>query len=84
MMTAKKVGMKSWGDLNLALNVLVRQGAITGFRTNRNENAPPVIWVTPPEGQNAGAALGAVECKLTGIFAKAEVRLSGEPDSPEA
>ena len=41
-------GMQSWGDLNAALNGLIREGAIAGFRTNRDTDDEPVIWVTPP------------------------------------
>ena len=29
--------MASWGDVNAALNRLVREGVITGFRTNISE-----------------------------------------------
>ena len=68
----------SWGDVNFALYEFVRQGVIAGFRTNRGENAEPVIWVRPPEGEDAGAAIAAVRGKLTGVFANAEVRLDGE------
>jgi hypothetical protein len=35
MMSGSRNGkpMQTWGDLNLALNGLVREGAIAGFRT---------------------------------------------------
>ncbi|MDB5590265.1 hypothetical protein [Enterovirga sp.] len=29
--------MASWGDINAALNRLVREGVIAGFKTNRGE-----------------------------------------------
>ena len=32
--------MASWGDINAALNRLVREGAIAGFRTNRGDKTP--------------------------------------------
>ena len=34
--------MASWGDINAALNRLVREGVISGFRTNRGEKVRPV------------------------------------------
>lgn len=31
--------MASWGDINAALNRLVREGVITGFKTNRGDKS---------------------------------------------
>jgi hypothetical protein len=31
--------MASWGDINAALNGLVREGVITGFKTNRGDKS---------------------------------------------
>lgn len=31
--------MASWGDINAALNRLVREGVIAGFKTNRGEKS---------------------------------------------
>ena len=46
--------MASWGDINAALNRLVREGVITGFKTNRGEksldSALRVSVTTGPDG----------------------------------
>lgn len=31
--------MASWGDINAAMNRLVREGVISGFRTNRGDKS---------------------------------------------
>lgn len=64
--------MKSWGDVNLALNHLVRDGVIEGFRTNRDaKNADPEIALTISPDMKEAAALHAVRSTLTGAFADA-------------
>ena len=64
--------MKSWGDVNLALNHLVRGGVIEGFRTNREaKNADPEIVLTISADMKEASALHAVRNVLTGAFADA-------------
>lgn len=42
--------MASWGDINAALNGLVREGVIAGFKTNRGDKTSLGLHVdvTPP------------------------------------
>lgn len=57
--------MGSWGDVNAALNRLVREGVITGFRTNLADPArgpdlritatAPVVLDTKASGYDAAA-----------------------------
>ena len=45
--------MASWGDINAALNGLVRDGLITGFKTNRGDKSHQDglhVNVVPSEG----------------------------------
>ncbi len=35
----KVLAMASWGDINAALNRLVREGVIAGFKTNRGDKS---------------------------------------------
>ena len=45
--------MASWGDINAALNGLVRDGLITGFKTNRGDKSHQDglhVSVVPSEG----------------------------------
>ena len=47
--------MASWGDINAALNGLVREGVISGFKTNRGDKSHDVglhVRVTAPEGES--------------------------------
>ena len=61
--------MKSWGDVNLALNHLVRDGVIEGFRTNRDaKNADPEIALMITAEMKEASALHAVRSTLTGAF----------------
>lgn len=66
--------MRSWGDLNAALNGLVREGVIEGFRTNRDvRDAVHAIVLVLASGMDAPAALSAAQSVLTGVFADAEL-----------
>ena len=76
--------MPSWGDLNARLNRLVRQGVISGFRTNlasRPDPASLTIAVVPgaaapkPPGSSTSAeALRAwVSSALSGIAPQATI-----------
>lgn len=64
--------MGSWGDLNMALNHLVREGIIEGFRTNRDvKNADPEIVLTITADMKEASPVHAVLGLLSGIFADA-------------
>lgn len=66
--------MRNWGDLNIALNSLVREGRIGGFKTNREEkDARPRILVTVASDADADEAVRSVRSLLSGIFCNAEV-----------
>ena len=46
--------MASWGDINAALNRLVREGVIAGFKTNRSDKSREGLHVevTPAGGDD--------------------------------
>jgi hypothetical protein len=68
-MATKTRAMRTWGDLKLAMNVLVREGAIAGFRTNRDERGvAPAIWIKARAGGEMSNALQAASAVLTGAF----------------
>jgi hypothetical protein len=74
--------MLSWGDLNARLNRLVREGVISGFRTNlatRPDVSTLMITVAP--GPAAPAAAG----RLTGADSlRARVALALDGVAPPA
>ena len=45
--------MASWGDVNATLNRLVREGVISGFRTNRGDKSSTGLHVTVTPGADA-------------------------------
>jgi predicted TIM-barrel enzyme len=79
--------MATWGDINLALNRLVREGVITGFWTNLAEPRAPLglhVIVSPPSVVDDAAAL-AIEAVVRDKLARCApdavitVDRSGEP-----
>lgn len=44
--------MASWGDINAALNRLVREGVIAGFKTNRGDKTSLGLHVDVTPGQD--------------------------------
>lgn len=67
--------MQSWGDLNVALNRLVREGVIESFRTNRaDDRADPAVDVVA-SARCPDEVRGAVKAVLTGVFAEATIRV---------
>lgn len=74
-MTRPVAEMKNWGDLNIALNGLVRQEIILGYKTNRAEkSAAPSIEVSIDAGADQADVVRQVRGQLSGIFADAVVR----------
>lgn len=72
--------MKSWGDINVALNRLVREGVILTFKTNMGAyeaDAALHVTVTPPEGAAAEEVRRAVEQKLNLPAGSATVTVDG-------
>jgi hypothetical protein len=64
--------MKGWGDLNAALNGLVNEGVIVGFRTNREDKAAdPSVAIRLHSGTKEAFAMRLVRDALTGPFADA-------------
>ena len=68
--------MPSWGDLNARLNRLVRQGVISGFRTNLATRPDPrslTIVVVPgtaaPKLPGEGSAAEAVRDRVRAVLA---------------
>lgn len=67
--------MKNWGDLNIALNALVREGVISAYKTLRGEKGEePAIEVAIAQGSDQAEVVSRVRQTLTGIFAGATVR----------
>ena len=59
--------MASWGDINAALNKLVREGVIAGFRTNRGDKTAQAglhVDVTPSGGDDAES----VRARILGVL----------------
>lgn len=68
--------MKSWGDLNVALNRLVREGVIESFRTNRDAPAQDEVAVEiVAPADRAEDVKAIVRAALTGIFAEATINV---------
>ena len=63
--------MTSWGDVNVVMNRLVREGVIESFRTNRAQKAPDlglqVFIVLPKAAQSAEEIHNQVVAKLGAI-----------------
>ena len=69
--------MANWGDLNVALNTLVKAGVITGYKTSRAETGgtgATAIEVSIRTGADQAEVVGRVRELLTGIFSDATVR----------
>ena len=72
--------MPSWGDVNAALNGLVRAGLLTSFETNIGDprRAGPVrVRVAPAKGRSEREVRGAVRAALARLGLVVEVSLSG-------
>jgi hypothetical protein len=75
VMAAKSKGMAGWGDLNVALNGLVREGVIVSYKTSRPEKDTPAgIEVATAKGADQAEVVKRVRQLLTGEFAEATVR----------
>jgi hypothetical protein len=60
--------MASWGDINAALNRLVREGVIAGFKTNRGEKSHDAglhVNVTVKPEDDVESARGRIMSVLT-------------------
>lgn len=67
--------MRNWGDLNIALNGLVREKVIAGYQTNRAEKGDePSVVVTVASGADQAEVVARVRAVLTGMFENATVR----------
>lgn len=64
-----------WGDLNVALNALVREGVISSYKTNRAEKGEePSIDVAIPNGADQAEVVGRVRSALPAAFEGASIR----------
>lgn len=64
-----------WGDLNVALNALVREGVISSYKSNRAEKSEePSIEVAIPNGADQAEVVGRVRSALPPAFEGATVR----------
>lgn len=67
--------MSTWGDLNIALNQLVKQGVIVSYKTSRAEKGgEAAIEVTTLPGADQAEVVRRVREVLTGNFSGATVR----------
>ena len=67
--------MANWGDLNIALNVLVKEGLILSYKTGRaGKGAETAIEVTTAPGADQAEVVRRVREVLTGAYADATVR----------
>lgn len=74
-MTARPKAMAGWGALNIALNALVREGLIVGYKTSRPEKDTPAgIEVATDKGADQAEVVRRVREILAGDFSDATVR----------
>jgi hypothetical protein len=70
--------MASWGDVNVGLNGLVREGLISRFGTNLgdlNRSGPITVTVVPADGFEETVVRGAVARALARLGLVAEIAL---------
>ena len=74
-MAKSKTGVAGWGDLNIALNGLVKAGTILGYKTVRPENGGAVgVEVTTGKGADQAEIVRMVRETLPEAFSGATVR----------
>ena len=74
-MARKPNGMAGWGELNIALNQLVKAGTILGYKTARPEaDGVAGIEVATPKGADQAEVVRGVREVLPEAFANATVR----------
>ncbi len=76
--------MASWGDINAALNRLVREGAIAGFKTNRGEKSHQAglhVSVVPKDGDDAEGLRERILGVLTPLDDEVTVTVGAEAPS---
>jgi hypothetical protein len=72
---SSKTTMSGWGELNVALNALVREGVIVSYKTIRPEKGGPAgIEVATAPGADQAQVVRRVRELLPGNFADATVR----------
>lgn len=73
--------MASWGDINAALNGLVREGVITGFKTNRGDKSHQDglrVNVVPGSGSDVEGIRSRILAVLTPLDDEVTVTVGGE------
>ena len=73
--------MASWGDINAALNRLVREGVITGFKTNRGEKSHQAglhVNVVPSSGGDVEGIRSQILAVLTPLDDEVTVTVGAE------
>ena len=69
--------MPSWGDLNARLNRLVREGVISGFRTNlASRPDPSMLAISIAPGPAAPGAVGRLDAEKA-LCARVAAALDG-------
>ena len=74
---------RSWGDINLALNRLVREGVISAFKTNLSSpdrTSGLSVMITPAPGSDIDAAKARVASDLEVLIEDAVVTVE-EPQA---
>ena len=69
---------RSWGDVNLTLNRLVREGLLTGFKTNLSspDRDGLKVAITPASGGGAEEARRRVEDDLSALVGEVMVTIA--------
>lgn len=73
--------MASWGDINAALNRLVREGVITGFKTNRGDKSHQdglQVSVVPGAGGDIEGIRSQILAVLTPLDDEVTVTIGGD------
>lgn len=77
--------MASWGDINAALNRLVREGVIAGFKTNRGEKSHDTglhVSVTPAADDDAESVRDRIMSVLEPLDDEVTVTVTVGADTP--
>jgi len=73
--------MASWGDINAALNRLVREGVIAGFKTNRGDKSHRdglLVNVQPGAGGDAEGIRSQILAVLAPLDDEVTVTVAGD------
>ena len=67
-------GKPSWGELNVALNVLVKEGVVLTYSASAGNNGSLLVEVTIDKGADQADVVRRVREALPATFSEAQVR----------